>query len=476
MSLRKYGPVSPPDRGIKGLLLDVIRGRRPVSVLLDNRLGDPDRRVREAENIRSGMDEYEKNRIIRAMSEFRRAQAAMRDLRSGVGPPEYTMETAPLMSEEEIASWGVRRGMNRGGMIPSYANGGQADQMGQTVQETFVSPEVAPIYANLTDRIAAEGMRPYQPYGGQRLAGFTDPEMTAMRGIYQYGIGGGPAAMGSAEQALMGAMSGYGGVGYQSTPGALDPYMSQYTQGVVDPQVRDIRREAERQQQSLMGRAGMAGAAGGYRHGLGEQGIRMQAAEQIGDVRALGRQQAFESAQQAFDRDRAARMAAAQGLYGVGGGLASLGGQQQSMQYERLGQMMGAGQQARQLQQQSMDIGYQDWQNRMNQARQNIGWQLGAMSQLPYQSTTMTTEAESQARPPAAQRYLGTAIGALGLYNAYPRSTPPTLPQGATTSTPGGTIFNPGGTQLFNPGDLGKYWGNRPSLPSGLDDPSMRTG
>ena len=449
--------VPPPSRrGLRGIIRELMSG---------NRLGDPDMQVLEAMAARQARDEAKRNMMFESMLRRRRML-----------PPEYTMETAPLMSEEEIASWGVRRGMNRGGMIPSYANGGQADQMGQTVQETFVSPEVAPIYANLTDRIAAEGMRPYQPYGGQRLAGFTDPEMTAMRGIYQYGIGGGPAAMGSAEQALMGAMSGYGGVGYQSAPGALDPYMSQYTQGVVDPQVRDIRREAERQQQALMGRAGMAGAAGGYRHGLGEQGIRMQAAEQIGDVRALGRQQAFESAQQAFDRDRAARMAAAQGLYGVGGGLASLGGQQQSMQYQRFGEMMGAGQQARQLQQQSMDIGYQDWQNRMNQARQNIGWQLGAMSQLPYQSTTMTTEAETQARPPAAQRYLNTAVGGLGLYNAYPRSTPPTLPQGATTSRPGGTISNPGGTQLFNPGDLGNYWTNKfmPSLPSGLGDPSSR--
>lgn len=410
--------VPPPSkRGLRGIIRALMSG---------NRLGDPDMQVLEAMAARQARDEAKRNMMLESMLRRRRML-----------PPEYTMETAPLMSEEEIASWGVRRGMNRGGMIPSYAEGGQADQMGQTVTETFVSPEVAPIYANLTDRIAAESMRPYQPYGGQRLAGFTDPEMTAMRGIYQYGIGGGPAAMGSAEQALMGAMSGYGGIGYQSAPGALDPYMSQYTQGVVDPQVRDIRREAERQQQSLMGRAGMAGAAGGYRHGLGEQGIRMQAAEQIGDVRALGRQQAFENAQQAFDRDRAARMAAAQGLYGVGGGLASLGGQQQSMQYQRFGQMMDAGQRARQLQQQSMDIGYQDWQNRMNQARQNIGWQLGAMSQLPYQSTTMSTRAESQARPPAAQRYLGTALSGFGLYGSLrPQAPNPNLPVGKPAPDP----------------------------------------
>tara|TARA_R100000697_G_scaffold70259_1_gene82721 strand:- start:91 stop:843 length:753 start_codon:yes stop_codon:yes gene_type:complete len=248
--------------------------------------------------------------------------------------------------------------------------------------------------------------------------------------MYQYGMGGGPAEMGAAQQALMGAMGGYGGVGYQSQPGSLQPYMSSYMQGVVDPQAREVRREAQRQMQRLGSQAGRAGAFGGMRHGLGEQAIRMGTSEQIGDIYGMGQQRAFENAQQAFAADQARRMAASQGLMNVGGGLASLGGQQQQMQFGRFGQMMDAGQRARQMQQQSLDIGYQDFQNRMNQERQNIGFALGAMGQLPYQNTMVQQRNMAQAGPSAGQRYLGTAAAGIGAYGAGGYGQNKTLPHG----------------------------------------------
>ena len=74
-------------------------------------------------------------------------------------------------------------------------------------------------------------------------------------------------------------------------------------------------------------------------------------------------------------------------LAGVGGQQMGLGAQQQRQQYERIGQMGQAGADRRALQQQSLNMGYQDWQNQQNQERQNIDWQQGAMNRLPYQST-----------------------------------------------------------------------------------------
>jgi hypothetical protein len=392
---------APPKRGLRAIL----------SMLMSagDQMSRGDRQVLEAAQARRARDE--------AAREMERRRPIRRPL-----PPLYTAENANLLNEmytdHEMDALGILRGNASGGKIPGYQEGGEIDESAQQVTESFVSPEVAPAYAQLTDRIVNESMRPYQGYGGQRLAGFSRPETSAMRGMYQYGMSGGPAEMGAAQQAMMGAMGGYGGVGYQSQPGSLQPYMSSYMQGVVDPQAREVRREAQRQMQRLGGQAGRAGAFGGMRHGLGEQAIRMGTSEQIGDIYGMGQQRAFENAQQAFAADQARRMAASQGLYNVGGGLASLGGQQQQMAFNRFGQMMDAGQRARQMQQQSLDIGYQDFQNRMNQERQNIGFQLGAMGQLPYQNTTVQQKNIAQAGPSAGQRYLGTAVAGLGAYGA----------------------------------------------------------
>ena len=392
------GPPAPPKQGVRALLAY-------LSTVMDpSHMSRGDREVLEAAQARRARDE--------ALREMERRRPIRRPL-----PPLYTAETAPLLTEEMIQKFGIERGYAGGGKILGYQEGGEIDESTQQVTESFVSPEVAPAYAQLTDRIVNESMRPYQGYGGQRLAGFSRPETSAMRGMYQYGMSGGPAEMNAAGQAMMGSMAGYGGVGYQSQPGSLDPYMSNYMQGVVDPQAREIRRESQRQMQRLGSEAGRAGAHGGMRHGLGEQAIRMNTSQQIGDVYGAGRQQAFLNAQQAHAADQARRMAASQGLFNVGGGLASLGGQQQQMQFGRFGQMMDAGQRARQMQQQSLDIGYQDFQNRMNQERSNIGFQLGAMQQLPYQNTTVQQKNFAQAGPSAGQRFLGTAVGGYGLYN-----------------------------------------------------------
>ena len=387
---------APPKKGVRAILAYL------NTVMDPNYMSRGDKKVLEAAQARRARDE--------AAREMERRRPIQRPL-----PPLFPGRHTRPMTQDASLHFARRAS---GGKIPGYQEGGEIDESTQQVTESFVSPEVAPAYAQLTDRIVNEGMRPYQGYGGQRLAGFSRPETAAMRGMYQYGMSGGPAEMAAAQQAMMGAMGGYGGVGYQSQPGSLQPYMSSYMQGVVDPQAREVRREAQRQMQRLGGQAGRAGAFGGMRHGLGEQAIRMGTSEQIGDIYGMGQQRAFENAQQAFAADQARRMAASQGLYNVGGGLASLGGQQQQMAFNRFGQMMDAGQRARQMQQQSLDIGYQDFQNRMNQERQNIGFQLGAMQQLPYQNTTVQQKDFSQAGPSAGQRYLGTAVAGLGAYGA----------------------------------------------------------
>ena len=119
----------------------------------------------------------------------------------------------------------------------------------------------------------------------------------------------------SQQQAAQAAqrMRDIGGQAPQLQKGAdLSDYMSQYSQAALDPQYQAIRQAAQEQMSELGSKAAMSGAGGGYRHGLGEQAIRQQQMQQVGDVAAKGAEQAFQHAQQAFQADRAAQQQAQQ--------------------------------------------------------------------------------------------------------------------------------------------------------------------
>lgn len=92
-----------------------------------------------------------------------------------------------------------------------------------------------------------------------------------------------------------------------------DQYMSPYTSGVVDPQVREAKRQAEIARQAQAARMTRSGAFGGSRQAIAESELGRNLATQIGDIYGKGQQEAFLNAQQQFERDQA-RQAAAQQL------------------------------------------------------------------------------------------------------------------------------------------------------------------
>ena len=383
--------------------------------------------------------------------------------------------------------------------------GGNMTADGTTVTSSTVNPAVGRQYAHLTDRIVQEGSRPYQQYGGQRIAGFTGPEAMAHQGIINYGMSGGPegtqqagGTMGQGQQMMYGAHQGlgslmpsYGVMGGQfgghasgalnaaqlgatgmntlgtqmGAPGQqsntdLSNYMSQYTKGVTDPQLAQLAEFQKMQGQELGAQSTASGNLGGMREGVQSAQIARNTSQQAADILGKSQQDAFVNAQQAFQDDRAAKMAGrgqqlmaqqaagqlGQQGYGTMGALmgqqmdalgaqqrglgqmgglgaqmgalgtrqANLGQQQQQQQLERLNAMQGVGTQQRELQQASMNMGYQDWQNEQNQNRKNINWQMETMGRLPYQNVETTTNYSG--RPSDAQSLASSALGGMSLW------------------------------------------------------------
>ena len=236
---------------------------------------------------------------------------------------------------------------NYGGPATFKGYGGP-EQM--AVTQSFVAPEVASQYADLTQSIMNIGTRPYEQYQGPQLAAFTPAEAAAQAAYTAIGTGQGPqgtlqaqstldqAAQSTAnlapQQAQVGRKFGAyaplaqqqaqaGAAGMQATGAQagspelqreadLEAYQSQFIEGAIDPKIRAVREEAARQRSELGSQAAQAGAFGSYRHGLGEQAAGQAATQQIADITGEGYQKAFESSQQAFQADRAAQQAGLQ--------------------------------------------------------------------------------------------------------------------------------------------------------------------
>ena len=86
-----------------------------------------------------------------------------------------------------------------------------------------------------------------------------------------------------------------------------DRYMSPYMQNVVDVQKQQAQLDFDRSQAGRDASAVQAGAFGGSRQAVGDYLAQEGLSRQMGDIQAMGQQQAFEQAQQQFERDRSAQ-------------------------------------------------------------------------------------------------------------------------------------------------------------------------
>ena len=122
-------------------------------------------------------------------------------------------------------------------------------------------------------------------------------------------------------------------------PGSAEAYMSPYMQNVVEMQKREAARQSGIQGQQQQAQAVSAGAFGGSRDAIMRAERERNLAQQMGDIQATGSQAAYQQAQQQFNAEQQARLAAQQANQQAG---LTVGGQNLAA---NLGvQQLGAGQ------------------------------------------------------------------------------------------------------------------------------------
>lgn len=331
----------------------------------------------------------------------------------------------------------------------------------QKVENTNIPEYARPYVEDMLGRSQAlTTQNPYQPYGGERIAGPTGMQQqsygaaSSMQPAAQIGQASGIATnvanrAGQAGQFTPGNFSATGpmmtGTGSFNEAGVAQSYMNPYMQAVVDIQKREATRNSDMQGQQQGAQAVGAGAFGGSRHAIVDAERQRNLGTQLNDIQAQGSNAAFNQAQQAFMSDSQRQLQAAQGnqqawtnfgtqnlqaqqmgeqsrQYGAGLGLQGLqtqlgagqllqglGQNQYNQQIGIAGLQNQFGTQQQALQQQQLDTNYQDFQNQSLWPYKQLEFQSGMLRGLPLSQTT-TSMYEPAPSPISQMAGLGTAM------------------------------------------------------------------
>jgi len=326
--------------------------------------------------------------------------------------------------------------------VPAYAQPYYEELMKQAGKQTYTTDASG----------AVTGVRTYQPYTAERVAGFTPQQLavqTEAAGLKA------PTQFGTATTQL-GTMAGIAGLtapagltqafGYTpgttttgtfTAPGIAASYMSPYQQQVTDVAKREAQRQADIQKAgAAMGSIGR-GTFGGGRQAL-MQGEQDRATQQLlADIQAKGGQAAYEQAMQAFQQDQARALQAQQqtqqaqqyaaglgkdlGLAGLTTGvetaktIGQLGATEQIANLERLKAQAASAAEQRAYQQEIDNVKYQNFMEAQDYQRKLLEYQSGILQGTA--GALGQTQVQYAPPPSLASQIGGLGLAGLGLYN-----------------------------------------------------------
>lgn len=284
--------------------------------------------------------------------------------------------------------------------------GGPPSTTRQTqVQEpsAFIKPHLSYLYGG------AKGVaqRPFEGFGGDRIGGFSPDEMTAQGGIRRlYDMGDRPElSWGKRRTQESTGLSGEAadvarGIGKFDRE-AFDQYSSPYFEGVLDIQKRNARQEAMRMQSQIGARQAMQGGYGSMRHGILEAELMKGTQQNLSDIEAKGRQQAWENALSAYQSDQQTAIQGGELMLSSGDALMEAASQamdfsdvQQSQAMDRIAALESSGMNQREMEQAIKDMAYSDFVERRDWQQNQLSWLASILGgfPVPMNATQRTTQ------------------------------------------------------------------------------------
>jgi hypothetical protein len=263
--------------------------------------------------------------------------------------------------------------------------------------------------------------RPYVPYTGQRISGFT-PEQEQAFNIIQQGVGRTAPAYEAAQGAALG--SAY----YQPErvqagsflTGDISGYMNPYIANVEQRAIEASGRSLEQARNQIASNAAQARAFGGSRQGLAEGVAAAESARNIGDLSARLRSEGFDraAALQSADYARALQASQANQAAGLQGAATNISGatalgaltnQAQQGRQTEAALVENVGQQRQAMAQAALDEAYARFIEERNYPVEGLNLRLAATSATPYGGT----QTQTRTGMPTGNSFL-TGLGAVG--------------------------------------------------------------
>ena len=329
--------------------------------------------------------------------------------------------------------------------LPEYARPYYEELLKQTGQQVYST--------DASGRVT--GVKPYTPYTGERIAGFSPEQLKVQSEVSGMATPGGFGKAGTGldvgqTMAFGTGLTGIGqALGYRPgmetggvfTPGAASYYSSPYQSAVTDIAVREAERQRDLARTGRMTGAIGRGTFGGARQTLADVEAERNAAQGIADIRARGAESGYLNAQQMFQQDQARRLQAAQmnqqaqqyqagigkdlGLAGLSTGLeaskaqAATAATEQTANLERLKAQAASGAEKQALQQEINNIQYQQFMDQRNYQKQ----QLDYLSNILRGNAAAlgSTQVSYAPAPSLASQLGGLGLAGLGLYGMLNR-------------------------------------------------------
>lgn len=329
----------------------------------------------------------------------------------------------------------------------------QPTQTTSTVNQSNLPEYARPYFESMMQRAQQVSNDPYQPYQGDRLAGFNPQQNQAFQ-LAGQNVGNYQPLFNQAQQGIAQAgqfnpetmRNTYQATGFNpgswNDAGVASAYMSPYMQNVVDIGKREAIRDYGKQAIDLDTAAQQAGAFGGSRHGIVQAEAMRNMNQQLQDIQDKGLQNAFMAGQGQFNTQQQMGLAAnqlnnqfqqqesqlgmaatgANNQYGLGAAqlgltsgqaLAGLGQAQQQAGLTDVQSLINTGAMQQAQQQAGLDIGYQDFLNQRDYPRQNLTWLSSILRGVPVSANTNVTG--YQAPPSQISQIAGLGLGAAGL-------------------------------------------------------------
>ena len=293
----------------------------------------------------------------------------------------------------------------------------------QTVVQSNLPKYAEPYFTRLLQRSESESMRDYEPFKGQRLADTGADVLTSrerVRDIAGRGIEGLPTAQAATTAGIGRAAQAFDFKPQMFDSGIAQQYMSPYQQNVIDVQKAQALLDFDRSQARRDAQAIQAGAFGGSRQAVQQALAGEDLQRRLGEIQAVGQQQAFEQAQQQFERDRAAResgerlgLSAAESATQQAQSLAALGDRARAGDVQAAQLLEQIGKDAQAADQAGLDLAYEDFVRQRDFPRESLTFLSSILRGVPVQPSTETSKFQ-QYNP--IRDLLGTGIAGLGLY------------------------------------------------------------